>query len=89
MLGHDHIARNDEAVLPPHSLQSRFKEVPRIFVAKIGKPVITTESDEVELPGLLVTNQSTRHPEKNKPWIANVEVRAIPGLRSETWGTQL
>ena len=31
----------------------------------MGKPVVTAEGDEVEVPGVVITNESTRHERKD------------------------
>ena len=73
-----------------------FKQFARTDRIEIGSTAITTEGDEVEAAALLIANPSTGHADIVSPLLPRLvvllerrgEVRALPGLRSQTWATQ-
>jgi hypothetical protein len=67
MLGHDHIAGDDEVIALANPLQRGFEKLARMCGAEIGQPVITTESQEMEVTGLLVSDESPGHWGKDIP----------------------
>jgi hypothetical protein len=78
MLRHQHIARDYKLKAPPYHLQFTFEDAAGCGLAQQRQSSVTTEGQEVEGSGLLITNKPLRHPNILHPRSQN---------RSETWGT--
>ena len=63
MLRHDHIAANEKAVPSPRFLQRLFEDGAGEWCIQSRESAVTTESDEVEMTGLLEAFQSAGHME--------------------------
>ena len=61
VLRHDDVAANDKIISLAHHLKRSLKKFACGRTAEIWETAITTEGNEVEVPGLMVTDQPTRH----------------------------
>jgi hypothetical protein len=61
VLGHNDVTGNREEVAPAHALQRVFKEPHGRDCGKVRTTAITTEGEEMKLPGLLVTDACAFH----------------------------
>jgi len=61
VLGHDHVAKYLKVVAEPHGFERALEEVAGAWNAEVGLPSKTTESEEVGVPGGLITDQPSRH----------------------------
>ena len=84
MLGHQHISRNHKSIAQPQCFKLVLEDPAGCGMAQVRQPSITTESDEMKVPGFLITDKAPGHDER----ILNCE-SSIPLLRksAEGWGT--
>ena len=61
VFGHNDVAEDKKDISPACLLQGALKEVTGGRVAEIRLTGVTTESEEMEVPGLLVTLELGRH----------------------------
>ena len=61
MLGHDDVSDDDEFVALPDAFESRFEEVACLCGTEIRLAAETTESDEVEVSGVMETVEALGH----------------------------
>ena len=61
MLGHDDVSEDDQLILLAHLLQRAQEEVAPPGVAQKGPAAVTTEGDEMEVTGAVVSLQVARH----------------------------
>ena len=61
VLGHDHIAANEQLVLLADALERLLEDATASRIAELRLPAITTEGDEVQIAGLLESFESPRH----------------------------
>jgi hypothetical protein len=78
MLRHHHVPAYEEVVVHPHCFQRTLEKVPRRSRPKMLLASVTTERDEMEIPGILIANQRFGH-----------GYILIPHLKGEMWGTQI
>src|SRR5580704_5556399 len=58
---HDNIPDHHKRISRSNTLQRRFKERATRLSTQIGQPVITTEGNEMQVPGLLIAMKALRH----------------------------
>jgi hypothetical protein len=81
VFGHDYVSEDKEIVSDPYPFQGLLEEISRGCRSQVWLSAVTTERDEVEVSGLLITDEGFRHGEML------VEIRRNPHLKSEMWGT--
>ena len=61
MLGHDDVAEKVDLVLLPCGFQEVFEDTGGAWGGEVRVAVVTTEGDEVEIPGLLASFETWGH----------------------------
>ena len=91
MLGHEYISDDDEEIALSDAFEGGFEEMACVCLTEVRLAAGTTEGDEVEVSGVVETDETLGH------WFEDyglekaesvVELTSLPGLKSETWGTQ-
>ena len=79
VLGHDDVSSYNKLQTVAGALKSILKEAARGGSPEMRKPMETTERDEVEVTGLVVTNKSARHWCEDTSWNAAGVGSYFPG----------
>ncbi len=57
VFGHDDVAKDAEVIRIAHGFKGAHKQVAGFRGAEVGPPLVATEGDEVEVAGLLITDE--------------------------------
>jgi hypothetical protein len=61
MFGHDNIRGDKKVVAAAHGFKRTLEDISRSFGTEMGQPPVAREGHKVQVPGLLVANQASRH----------------------------